>query len=135
MKAIKILGLFMLCFLFQACPEDDTPDFFVTVINNSGENVYVHFNVFDSILNVPDSFLKNSDPRGSSGLYISEKKSERIGYDFLENIEIYSFIIYKESTFEENDWETIRDEGLFDARFDLTNEELAEMDYTIEFTG
>jgi hypothetical protein len=134
MKAFKILSLFALCFLFQACPEDDTPDFFVTVINNSGENRYYHTRSYQSNEDILENNLYQFDPRERDDAVIPNG-SVQIGFDNSDRVLGTTFIIYKGSTFEENDWETIRDEGLFDARFDLTNEELAEMDYTIEFMG
>ncbi|MGM0635837.1 MAG: hypothetical protein ACQESK_07195 [Bacteroidota bacterium] len=135
MKTIKILSLFMLCFLLQACPYEDTPDFYVTIINNSDENVYFHIRGFNTGQEIPENSIVDWDPRIRSDLFLNINESKEAPFDFGNSNRINSFMIYKESTFEENDWETIRDEGLFDARYDLTDEELAEMDYTIEFTG
>ncbi|MGM0635839.1 MAG: hypothetical protein ACQESK_07205 [Bacteroidota bacterium] len=135
MKTIKILSLFMLCFLLQACPNllDDSPDFYITIINNSDEKIYRVFRTFDNIEEVPENSLTEANPFVTEW-FIETDDSESVEV-FFSSATIYSFMIYKESTFEENDWETIRDEGLFDARYDLTDDELAEMDYTIEFTG
>ncbi|MGM0635682.1 MAG: hypothetical protein ACQESK_06420 [Bacteroidota bacterium] len=135
MKTIKILSLFMLCFLLQACPNllDDSPDFYVTIINNSDEKIYWVSGVFDNIEDIPENSLADRNPFVTEW-FIEINDSQRLDFLFT-SATIYSFMIYKESTFEENDWENIRDEGLFDARYDLTDDELAEMDYTIEFTG
>ena len=43
--------------------------------------------------------------------------------------------IYRASTLEANDWETIRDDGLYDARFDLTLEELEAMNFEVVYDG
>ncbi|MGM0635838.1 MAG: hypothetical protein ACQESK_07200 [Bacteroidota bacterium] len=136
MKKIKILSLFMLCFLLQACPNllDDSPDFYVTIINNSDEKIFYHTRSYQSNEDIQENHLYQFDPRGRDDAVIPNG-SVQIGFDNSNRVLGTTFMIYKESTFEENDWETIRDEGLFDARYDLTDDELAEMDYTIEFTG
>ncbi|MGM0636493.1 MAG: hypothetical protein ACQESK_10550 [Bacteroidota bacterium] len=136
MKTIKILSLFMLCFLLQGCPNllDDSPDFYVTIINNSGEKIFYHSRGFGQNQELPENSIVDWDPRINEDSIIMTSDSVNEGIDFNDS-RVSSFMFYKESTFEENDWETIRDEGLFDARYDLTDEELAEMDYTIEFTG
>ncbi|MGM0635840.1 MAG: hypothetical protein ACQESK_07210 [Bacteroidota bacterium] len=136
MKTIKILSLFMLCFLLQACPNllDDSPDFYVTIINNSDEKIFYHSRGFEQNQELPENSIVDWDPRINEDSIIMTSDSVNQGINF-NGLRVYSFMFYKESTFEENDWETIRDEGLFDARYDLTDDELAEMDYTIEFTG
>ncbi|MGM0635681.1 MAG: hypothetical protein ACQESK_06415, partial [Bacteroidota bacterium] len=120
MKTIKILSLFMLCFLLQACPNllDDSPDFYVTIINNSDEKIFYYSRGFEQNQELPENSIYDWDPRIRSGLFLNINESREEPFDFSNSNEIYSFMIYKESTFEENDWETIRDEGLFDARYD-----------------
>ncbi|MGM0635841.1 MAG: hypothetical protein ACQESK_07215 [Bacteroidota bacterium] len=127
----------MLCFLLQACPNllDDSPDFYVTIINNSDENIYNHFRGYNNTEEVPDNTLYEWSPQIREDLLIETLDTISIGLDMGTSTVIYSFMIYNASTFEANDWDTIRDEGLYDARYDLTLEELEALDFTIEYTG
>ncbi|GAA0872490.1 hypothetical protein GCM10009117_16370 [Gangjinia marincola] len=117
------------------CPDDD-PDFFVDLKNETNDIIFYHSRGYQDQTEIGMNNILDWDPRTNENFSIMQNDYVTKEYD-LENttIVVYSFMFYASSTLEENDWETIRDEGLYEARFDLTYEELEAMDFEIVFTG
>lgn len=44
-------------------------------------------------------------------------------------------LVYKQSTLDAHTWQEIKDQGLYDKRYDLTLDQLKAMNYEIVYTG
>lgn len=133
MKTLKILILSIVCFSLQGCPgegDEDIPDNFFNIKNNFSEDIYVNY----EILNI--ELLPNRYPEAPT-LKIIQSSSYREAYknNFFDVGKKLWILIFKKSTLETHSWQEIKDQGLYDKRYDLTLEQLRAMNYEIVYTG
>lgn len=134
MKTIKFISIIIISLLFSACPHgDEEADFYIKISNTSDENVYFHYRGTKNSEEYPDNYLYEWEPNENYLIMIDDSVSVE-GYNTGTST-TYRIFIYKASTLEANDWETVRDNGLYDARFDLTLDELKAMNYEIVYDG
>ena len=136
MKTMKFILIVTIGLLFSGCPNsDDGPDFFITLVNDSPENIYFEIRGFSEGEVIPENYLFELSPERDEYFLILSGEAKKIDFDNDTDTVIYSTFFYKVSTLEANDWETIKDNGLYDARFDLTLEELEAMNFEIVYDG
>lgn len=131
MKTLKILLLSIICFSLQGCPGevyDETPDGSIKVKNNIAEDIFIEQGITE---NNPVNYLIIEQPT------ITLKQFQETSYqfkNFTSNLK-YRLFIYKKSTLDNNTWQVIKDQGLYDKRYDLTLEQLKALNYEIVYTG
>ena len=131
MKKIKMISVFILGLFLFGCPVDkEGIDRTLTLVNDSEFDIYFHWKVNNEY---PADYLYESIPSGNFLIKSASSKNIPVNSEwFVETLRIF---VYKSSTLEANDWETVRDNGLYDARFDLTKEEIIDMNWTIVYDG
>jgi hypothetical protein len=133
MKTLKILLLSIICFSLQGCPgegEEDIPDNFFNIQNNFNEDIYVYYEILDSEL------LPNRYPVAPSvKITQSAKYKEAYKNNFFDGGKKLWILIYKKSTLDTKTWQEIKDQGLYDKRYDLTLDQLKALNYEIVYTG
>lgn len=128
MKAIRILIISILCFSLQGCPyppEEPTLEF--EIINSSTTDIHV-----TESHNAGTVLVRQ--PEESDKIPINGVKTEQTSYSFFEQGRLLTIFIYKDSTLTNNSWQEIKDQGLYDKRYDLTFEELKAMNFEIIYT-
>jgi hypothetical protein len=132
MKTLKFLMLSIICFSLQGgCPGetfDETPDGTLKVKNNFTVDIFIHQWITE---NNPVTYLI------AEQLVLSLKELQETTYQFknlTSNLK-YRLFIYKKSTLEANTWQEIKDQGLYDKRYDLTLDQLKALNYEIVYTG
>ena len=111
------------------CPEEKEPDNYLTIINNTEEEIHLFFNVKSLF-----------DKRGIEGLphnKIAPKNIYREGflYEVFENNKLMIFVFVKNNIFKTYSLKEIHDQELYDKRYDLTLEDLEKMDFKIAYLG
>ena len=133
MKTMRILLLSIICFSLQGCPGetfDEIPDGSFIIINNSNQVIFIDFKMSVNLI-LPTEFPQ------SPNISIESLKS------FKENLDYYWFnenkkldiLVYKKSTLDTHTWQEIKNQGLYDKRYDLTLEQLKALNYEIVYTG
>lgn len=133
MKTLKILLLSIICFSLQGCPgegEEDIPDNFFNIQNNFNEDIYVYYEILDTEL-LPIRYpVVPSIKIIQTGKYREAYKNV-----FFDGGKKLWILVFKKSTLENNTWQVIKDQGLYDKRYDLTLEQLKALNYEIVYTG
>jgi hypothetical protein len=133
MKTLKILLLSIICFSLQGCPgegEEDVPDNFFNIQNNFNEDIYVYYEILDTEL-LPIRYpVVPSIKIIQTGKYREAYKNV-----FFDGGKKLWILVFKKSTLENNTWQAIKDQGLYDKRYDLTLEQLKALNYEIVYTG
>jgi len=125
----NLIFILSLSLSFVGCPGEKRPDNYLTIFNNTEEEIHVFFNI-KSIF----------DKRGIEGLpydKIEPSRSYREGFlnEIYDNNEVMVFIFVKDTTFKKYTLQEIDEQMLYDKRYDLTLEDLKEMDFKIVYTG
>ena len=136
MRKIRIILVFTIVLSFYGCPsvqcDEDNPDFTTTLTNDSDFDIYFHLK---GQKEYPENYLYDFPPHSGNLLTSKNTRVMPECFSWYEGGKLIRIFIYKASTLEANDWETIKDNGLYDARFDLTLEELEAMNFEIVYTG
>ena len=133
MKTLKILTLLIICFFLQGCPEPDDPyinSFKLT--NFSGEDIYIESrnrNQNDPI--EPNNFPDQPSRVTKKGAKWTFALTER---PFQDGVKCW-ILIFKKSTLENNTWQQIRDNNLYDKRYSFNLEEMKAVNYQITYDG
>jgi hypothetical protein len=132
MKTLKILLLSIICFSLQGCPgeSDDKPDTTISIVNNFSEKIYVFTRNSPSEVT---SSMSNEIP--ILNLAQNQKHIDNVFYSAFDSNSKLWILIYKQSTLENNTWQEIKDQGLYDKRYDLTLEQLKALNYEIVYDG
>lgn len=133
MKTLKILTLSIVCLFLQGCPEPDKP--FINsfeLTNLSGEDIYIE----SRNRNQNDAIEPNNFPDPPSRITEKGKKwtfalTER---PFQDGVKLW-ILVFKKSTLENNTWQQIRDNNLYDKRYSFNLEEMQAVNYQIIYDG
>ena len=130
MKKLKILLLLIICFSLQACPGEveKEPDVKFNIINSSTVDIY--FTVSHNNGNI---LIRQPEERDK--ILINGVKNEVTFDSFFQEGRLLTIFIYKKSTLDNNTWQVIKDQGLYDKRYDLTLDQLKALNYEIVYTG
>jgi len=132
---MKNLAILLFLTLFS-CPSESFPEYRWELVNNSNGLIHVVWGI------IPKKEYIYIDDKTGEGTFLGPydilQKNDKVidGIDsisFKENKNLW-IIVYKQSTLDSYTWEEIRDQGLFDQRYDLTLEDLREMDFKIMYT-
>jgi len=138
MKIIVLLFLaLVLC--SNSCEKAPFVDKFydIIVINNSSRDVYVHKADLDAEKQYPDTLLPSSNatflkiPANKRGYFDSKTPWE----ENIKNLpsDTLSVFFIDGSTFENEEWDTIRDNYLILERYDFSIEDLKKSNFTITY--
>lgn len=138
MKIIVLL-FFTLVLCSNSCEKAPFVDkaYRIIVINNSSKDVYVHKADLDAERQYPDTLLPTSNatflkiPAKKRGYFDSKTTWEENVKDLPSDTLSVFFI--DGSTFENEEWDTIRDEYLIIERYDLSIEDLEKSNFTITY--
>ena len=135
MKNLKIILIVVIVFLFKSCilpvePKEKEPDGSFTVINNSNQIIFIDYKMSVNLI-LPTEFPQ------SPNTSIENLKSfkENLDYYWFDENKKLNILVYKKSTLDNNTWQVIKDQGLYDKRYDLTLEQLKALNYEIVYTG
>ncbi len=131
MKSLKLfLSLSILIVFTTACPKQDNPDMYYSIVNKCHEKIYLFQNTIDSVMtsgystHQPLEFINSQDTLKSPYYTILFNNNRKL-----------NILIYKESTLNQYSWQEIQEQNIFDKRYVLTLEELKAMNYTIVYEG
>jgi hypothetical protein len=132
MKALKISILFMLAFFLQGCPGEPEPPIVnrFDLTNSSNEDVYIYSrNSSDAVELSPGSELPS----------IVTQKGDKWSFPlterpFNQGSKLW-ILIFKKSTLDNNTWQQIRDNNLYDKRYSFNLEEMRAVNYQVVYTG
>lgn len=138
MKIIVLL-FFTLVLCSNSCENAPLVDkaYRIIVINNSSEDVYVHKADLDAERQYPDTLLPSSNatflkiPANKRGYFDSKTPWE----ENIKNLpsDTLSVFFINGNTFENEEWDKIRDEYLILERYDLSIEDLEKSNFTITY--
>lgn len=130
MKTLKILLLSIISFSLQGCPGEveKEPDIKFNIINSSTVDIY--FTVSHNSGNI---LIRQPEERDK--ILINGVKNEVTFDSFFQEGRLLTIFIYKKATLDNNTWQVIKDQGLYDKRYDLTLEQLKALNYEIVYTG
>jgi hypothetical protein len=130
MKTLKILLLSIICFSLQGCPGEieKEPDISFKIQNSSTMDIY--FTVSHNNGNI---LIRQPEERDR--ILINGVKNEVTFNSFFQEGRLLTIFIYKKSTLDSKTWQEIKDQGLYDKRYDLTLEQLKALNYEIVYTG
>ena len=131
MKTLKILTLSIVCLFLQGCPEPDNP--FINsfeLTNLSSEDVYIYSR------NSPDAVNLSA---GSEQPSTVTKKGEKWTFalterPFQDGVKCW-ILVFKKTTIDNNTWQQIRDNNLYDKRYSFNLEEMKAVNYQITYDG
>ncbi len=136
---MKKLILFICILTILSCENPPFVDksYRIIVINNSSEDVYVHTADLDAEWQYPDTLLPSSNttflkiPANKRGYFDSRTPWEE-NIHYLPSDTLSVFFI-DGSTFENEEWDEIRDEYLVSERYDFSSEDLEISNFTITY--
>lgn len=123
--------LSIVCLFLQGCPEPEPPivnRFDLT--NSSNKDIYIYSrNSSDAVALSP----------GTEQLSTTTKKGEKWSFPltkrpFNEGVKLW-ILVFKKSTLENNTWQHIRDNNLYDKRYSFNLEEMKAVNYQITYDG
>lgn len=131
MKTLKIVTLSIICFFLQGCPEPEDPyinSFDLT--NSSNEDIYVYSRNSRDIVGLSP---------GSEQPSIVTQKGEKWSFPlterpFQDGVKCW-ILVFKKSTLENNTWQQIRDNNLYDKRYSFNLEEMRAINFQIIYDG
>lgn len=128
MKKLVYLLLFSLLF---SCPSDNDYDKedYLTIKNNSTYNVYRYSGGYEPILNVVPP-VENSLILANSEVIISEVYKR-----LLSDGETWYIWLFDQEVVNNNSWEDIVENDMYLIRYDLTLQNLIDMNWEIDYTG
>ncbi len=133
MKNLKIILIIIAGFLIKSCilpvePKEKSPDLNFKIINSSSVEIY-----YTVSINLNEILYRK--PEESDKILIGSFKADATFEDFFKDGRLLTIFIYKKSTLDNNTWQAIKDQGLYDKRYDLTLEQLKALNYEIVYTG
>lgn len=131
MKTLKILLLSIICFFLQGCPEPEPAivnRFDLT--NSSTEDIYVYSRNSSNIVGL-DYFPDPPSTITQKGEKWSFPLTER---PFQDGVKLW-ILVFKKSTLENNTWQQIRDNNLYDKRYSFNLEEMKAVNYQVIYDG
>ncbi|WP_428231881.1 hypothetical protein [Flavobacterium sp.] len=132
MKYVKLLLCIVLSLCLQGCPgePDEATDGSFTIKNTSNEIMYVYYVTSTSEI-LPNYFAVQP----SLIINIAGSWNETFGDSYFEKNKKLWVLIFKKSTVENHTWQEIKDQGIYDKRYELTFDKLKSMNYEIIYDG
>jgi len=134
MKYFKFLLLFITMGLLQACPtpDDEILAGKLLIKNSSNETLYYYE---DFSINTLNTAHINYNRLKAQILMVADVKELNIyQYHFEKNERLYIFL-FKESTINDQSWEEIKEQNLYDKRYSFTIDELNAMNWELVYDG
>lgn len=128
-KTLRYLLFVATLFLIEGCPENEFDVNFV-VLNQSMEKIFV---VYDHQLSFQSSNFP--EPTEMEKIAIGSNESYITQSEWFDDGRILFILICEQSVFENNDWETILEQELYNELLELDYGLLQEIDFTIEYSG
>lgn len=132
MKTLKISILFVLAFLLQGCPSEPEPPIVnqFDLTNSSSEDIYIYSRNSSDVIELSP---------GSEQPSIVTPKGEKWSFPLTEHpfnqgSKLW-ILIFKKSTIENNTWQQIRDNNLYDKRYGFNLEEMRAVNYQVVYDG
>lgn len=135
MKTMKLTIILITSFLLLGCPGDDRiePDVLLIYKNNSNIDIVdVNYSVQNSDLLIEDPLFERSDILEVSTVKSNSERSSPIRSSTIEENGLKIAFLSRE-VIETVPWEEIRENNMVLKTFDLTLEELEDLDYTLEY--
>lgn len=122
MKILKYLTFFLACLALAGCPGELEDPVKVTFRNASDVTVYIYET--SELLQLPPS--KAVLPGKAFSFTFEEARFNH------SNFTLY---VFTEATLQNNDWDYLKENNLYDAKFNHTLQELRDLNYTVLYTG
>lgn|SRR5690554_2027689 len=133
MKQIKFFSIITLTLFLFSCPSDD--DYqktdFLTIKNSSDTNVFIFKRAFNSTLySYPPSENNDNLILSNNEIVQGEEFNEILSDDGV----LYIWL-FDEEVINNNSWEDIVDNDMYLIRYELTFQDLEDMNWEIEYDG
>ena len=129
MKYLSTIIILTACIVLSGCPGEQDIDFARTIKNNSSERIYIFSRIEEDSL-LPEHLTIDPTYKIESG----DSSTTHYSSQSFKAGDKLRFMIFRQSTVNLYGWDGIREQNIYDARYDLTLEELEmQFNYTIEF--
>ncbi|WP_281635549.1 hypothetical protein [Flavobacterium marginilacus] len=110
--------------------KDEQPDSYFVLTNSSNEDIFIHSKISNNTVGL-DYFPASPTDIVSVGKKYNQPISN---ISFKDGNKLW-ILVYKQSTLDSHTWQEIKDQGLYDKRYDFTLEQLKAINYEIVYTG
>jgi hypothetical protein len=132
MKTLKFLFVSVICFFLQGCPGEPEPVILYKfeLMNSSNEDIYIYSSNSGDPVGL-ESFPNSPSIVTQKGVKWNYPITE---YPFNKGVKLW-ILVFKKSTLENNTWQQIRDNNLYDKRYSFNLEEMRAINFQVVYDG